>query len=244
MSEEKIIDHTEKAIKAVLSKERKWYEKLKEFLFEILIIVIAVSLTLWLHNLNDRRHEDKQERDFLVGIREDLKRDTSSLNKGIAWSNDVLIYYGRVWEQIYSHNIDARYVDANWDNMLNTSYLSFDYSLFESFESSGNLRLIENKNLLKEITHIYADLMPFIENADKEGFGFRHDNFAQYIGRKAQIDSSGVIHVSKLLDDPAVRYQILSDRQFLEERKTHFEALKNNMTDLINEINAEVNKHF
>ena len=57
MSEEKIIKHTGQAARALLKKENSWSKRLKEFLFEILIIVIAVSITLWFHNWNEHVHE-------------------------------------------------------------------------------------------------------------------------------------------------------------------------------------------
>ena len=51
MSEEKVIQHAKKAIHSVGDKKRSWPVRIKEFLYEIIIIVLAVSITLWMHQL-------------------------------------------------------------------------------------------------------------------------------------------------------------------------------------------------
>jgi len=50
MAEEKIIKHTGEAARALMKENVSWKKKLQEFFFEIFIIVIAVSITLWFHN--------------------------------------------------------------------------------------------------------------------------------------------------------------------------------------------------
>ena len=72
MSEEKIIQHSHNAVNLVKNKSKSIKEKTLEFLEEIAIIIIAVSLTLAFHNWNDRRKEQEIARNFLVGIRQDL----------------------------------------------------------------------------------------------------------------------------------------------------------------------------
>ena len=44
--EEKIRQHAKHALQALTDKKRGWKEKLKDFLWEILIIIIAVNITL------------------------------------------------------------------------------------------------------------------------------------------------------------------------------------------------------
>ena len=101
MSEEKVIQHAKKAVHAVGNKEKKWTEKIKEFLYEIIIIVLAVSITLWMHNWNDARHEHEIERAFLEGIKEDLNQEAeeanvkSNVNRIFSQWLIIIIRYGR-----------------------------------------------------------------------------------------------------------------------------------------------------
>ncbi len=241
---EEIIEHMKKAVVALLNKENSWKKKIKEFLFEILIIIVAVSLTLWFHNLNDRSHERQQEKEFLIGIKNDLKKDTSFIQNQIDYFKLTLNYYDTLWQQLYQHRIDSAYIDKHSGSLVNTVYSAFDNSRFESFRSSGNLKLIENQKLLLEITNLFSTALPFREKMDQFIFDTRREDFATYIGRKALIDSSGLMHVSRLLNDPAVRYQIFSDREILEERRGQQKELIKGIGKVIADIDVEVKKRF
>lgn len=189
MSEEKVIQHTKKAIHVVADKEKSWAARIKEFLYEILIIVIAVSITLWMHNWNDSKHEREQEKNFLIGIRNNLKNDTANLNYAIRFLKTPIGYYENVLQQINDNKIDAAYIDTNSSQLINDLYFTSDNGLFESFKSSGNLRLVENQNLLSEITSLYTESYPFLENHEADVFKEREQEFSTYIGSKYGMDS-------------------------------------------------------
>ena len=75
MAENEIVKHVEAAYKVAKDPEKHWLHKLKEILIEILIIVFAVSLSIWFHNWSDSLHEHKEEREFLVGLQKDIRAD-------------------------------------------------------------------------------------------------------------------------------------------------------------------------
>jgi hypothetical protein len=93
MSEEKIIQHSHNAVNLLKSKTKPIKEKILEFLEEIVIIIVAVSLTLAFHNWNDRRNEREIARNFLVGIRQDLLVDAGNIKEGIKEFQPVVDYY-------------------------------------------------------------------------------------------------------------------------------------------------------
>ena len=61
-----------------------------------------------------------------------------------------------VLKQVNENKTDAAYIDTNSSELINDLYFTTDNGLFESFKSSGNLRLIENQNLSSEITSLYT----------------------------------------------------------------------------------------
>ena len=103
------------------------------------------------------------------------------------------------------------------------------------------MRLIENKELLKHLLTLYTNIMPFEQDADKNVFRTREQDYNTYIGIKIDIDSSGVRHVSKLLNDPAVRFQIFRYVDYFEERKRHKQELIKQINDVVAEIHKELN---
>ena len=242
MSEEKIIQHSQKAVNLLKSKSKSIREKILEFLEEIVIIIIAVSLTLAFHNWNDRRNEREIARNFLVGVRADLLGDAETIRDGIKDYQPTVDYYDTVWRQINNHKVDTTYIDAKAFNLINTAYLLYDGSRFEGFKSSGYLRLISNEKLLKDLMQIYSTDLPFQKDADDLIFHKRMADFGEYIGSKARIDSDGTIHVSKLLNDPAVRYHIFLYRLYLQERLRQKAGLAQELFDLVKEIDNELKK--
>lgn len=241
MSEEKIIKHTGNAVHIAKDKSLTWKEKLKELAEEIAIIVFAVSITLALHNWNDHRNERKMEKEFLEGIREDLKYQANDI-ADVSDLKKTVDYYDKAWHQMSTGKIDVAYIDTNSYQLVNTSFLTFDNGRFEGFKSSGYLRLIENKTLLKHLTYLYTNDIPFEVNADAIFYGERRAGYNTFIGAKAPIDTSQVVHVSKILNDPAVRYQVMWYGNYLHERINHKQKLVGRMRRMIAEIDEELKK--
>jgi hypothetical protein len=242
MSEEKIIKHTENVVHVIANKEKTWRKKIFELIEEIAIIIFAVSITLALHNWNDWRNERKMERDFLAGIRADLKTEAHALDATVIALDRTARYYDTVWQQIATHRIDTAYIDTNSGQFLNTVYFRFNNGRFESFKSSGYLRLIENETLLKDLTTLYTNDMPFQVSADEYVYGSRRTDYNTYVGVKAPIDSKQIAHVSKLLNDPAVRYQIVYYGNYMHERIRQKKALAKEIRGIIAEIDQELDK--
>lgn len=242
MSEEKIIKHTQTAVHLIANKEKPWRKKILELLEEIAIIIFAVSITLALHNWNDWRNDRKMEKDFLTGTRNDLKNEAKDLDYAVVDLNYTAGYYDTVWQQIITNKPDAAYIDDNGGQLMNTVYFRFDNGRFESFKSSGYLRLIENQTLLKDITNLYTSDMPFQVSADEMVYGSRRTDFNTYIGVKAPTDSKKVIHVSQILNDPAVRHQIVYYGNYIHERARQKTQLAAKIRKIVTEIDKELNK--
>jgi hypothetical protein len=239
MSEEKIIHHTKKAI-AVLHNQDTIIEKIKDFFGEIIIIIIAVSITLAFHNWNEERHEKEIARDFLTGISADLKASAANLKKSVTQYQPTIDYYEHVWKQMNYGKIDAKYVDTSSGFLRNTNYFVFDDSRFEGFKSSGYLRLIKNDTLLKKLVTLYSIAMPFERDADINFFHSRAEDFNKYIGINADIDASGNIMVAKLLTQRPVRFHIYHYMDVLEERKRHKQDLAIHLLKVAAEIDKDL----
>ena len=242
MSEEKIIQHSQKAVDLLKNRSKPIKEKILEFLEEIVIIIIAVSLTLAFHNWNDRRNEKELARNFLVGIKQDLLKATSDLQDNVKDYQPTVDYYDTVWRQINTHKINAAWIDSNSGSLINTLYFGFDGSRFEGFKSSGYLRLITNDSLLKSLMEVYSGALPFQRDEDILVYHKRMDDYDKYIGPKAPIDYSGEIHISGLLNDPGVRYHIFFYRLYLSEKQKQKTELATKLLTVVAEINKELNK--
>jgi hypothetical protein len=244
MSEEKVIQHTENILHTVGNKKLTWRAKVKEVVLEICIISFAVSLTLFLHNWNDGLHERRLAREFLAGIRQDLKIDSARLAYQIGFFKPIVHYYGELRREILENKIDAAYADTNSSNLAVDAHFHFDNGRFESFKSSGYLRLIENQKLSTDLTNLFTVYLPTEVDRDREFFSKRLDDFEKYfIGMRPEIiDSSGNIKVSPLLKDPMIKYEIQINYEVFANKIKQKSEVIGKINQLTAEIGAELDK--
>ena len=242
MAEEKIIKHTANAAHALLKEEVSWVKKLKEFFFEIFIIVIAVSITLWFHNWNDRIHERHLVHDFLTGTRSDLQRIADHMEKNMVAYQHTLDYYDTIWAMVKVNEVDKQYMDSLSGNLTNMLGFAFDNSRFESFKSSGNLRLIEDQKLMQDITRMFTITLPDRAASDQLIFQERRNAYITYIGSKTPIGPRGNSQISGFINDPAIRFQIMWQGMLLNEMKTQKIAMVGQIRKLIKEIDDHLEK--
>ncbi|MBV9960833.1 MAG: hypothetical protein JO072_01185 [Parafilimonas sp.] len=244
MSEEKVIQHAHKAVHAIAKKEKTWWGRIKEFLGEIIIIVIAVSITLWFHNWNDHVHERKIEKEFLIGTRNDLKVTAERLDTDIMHYQHTIDYYDTISAQMSENRVDKKFMDDNSGNLTNMLGFEFDNSRFESFKSSGYLRLIENQKLLQDITKLYGVTLPDRQASDLIVFTERRNQYVQYIGSKVPTGPQGNSIVSDFINDPAVRFQIIWQRNMVHEIRDQKVKLIPEIQNVIKEIDEELKDNF
>lgn len=239
MSEEKIIQHAKKAVHAATNKESTWKKKVKEVFLEVLIIVFAVSITLAFHNWNDSAHEKKLAKAFLTGVREDLKQTAAALRKDSADYEATLNYYAVLKAQLLTGKIDAKYVDDSTYDLSNSSFFRFNNARFESFKSSGYLKLIENQDLLNKITNLYVNAFPWLKYAQETVNAEKRADYTRFIGPKMIVDATSK-HLSPLLNDPGVRYFIRLYSQLLDEQKRGRAKVLSQIDDTIKVLDKEL----
>ncbi|HEY2726224.1 MAG TPA: hypothetical protein VGI61_03560 [Parafilimonas sp.] len=244
MSEEKVIQHAGKAINAIADKEKTWWQRIKEFLLEIFIIVIAVSITLWFHNWNDHLHERKIEKEFLIGTMEDLKITADHLDTDIVHYQHTINYYDTIYEQMSENRVDKKFMDNNSGNLTNMLGFEFDNSRFESFKSAGYLRLIENQKLLQDITKLYGITLPDRQASDLIVFTERRNQYITYIGSKVPMAPEGNSLISGFVNDPGVRFEIMWQRNMVHEIKDQKLILVPEIKKVITEIEEELKNNF
>lgn len=152
MADQEVIKHTKRVLSALSSKEHSLGARLREIALEVVIIVFAVSTSIWLHGVSEHRHEQEKVKTFLLGLQNDLKNNSESLKKKT---------------EVVRERTEAFAYLAALDPVSNPDRAAFaraiekvsdpDFGVFlqagryESFKSSGRLMNIENEQLLQRI---------------------------------------------------------------------------------------------
>src|ERR1700712_5728576 len=95
MAEDEIIKkHTKAVYTTMTDRNKKWLHKLKDILLEVLIIVFAVSVSIWFHSWAEDRKDAKEEKEFYSGLKEDLKADVLEMMNDRATFQQLLQHAG------------------------------------------------------------------------------------------------------------------------------------------------------
>lgn len=149
--EDEISKHTKKIYKAVINKKHSFAEKVKETAVEILIIVFAVTLSIWLHGWSEHHEQQREVKEFLSDLKDDLGKDIESLNRETDHLKNAVDGFTFL-QDINEHIIDS-FQNAHTTIQINTNQIIRDIYQgdYEGFKSSGKIGLIENKKLKRLI---------------------------------------------------------------------------------------------
>ena len=160
MADQEVIKHTKKVYKVWTSKKHSKWEKLKEFAIEVFIIVFAVTLSIWLHEKSEHSKHNKEVKEFLLGLKQDLTGDISEMNEDIrSYKKSGAAYnYISTVKPGDTLNVDSMKHYRNW--FFNQTKLIPNIGRFEGFKSSGKIGFIENKELQNDIMDLYQENIP------------------------------------------------------------------------------------
>jgi len=157
MAEQEVVKHTKKLYKTWSNKELSFWHKVKEFLIEVFIIVFAISLSIWFHNRSEHAHQQEDVKNFLLGLKGDLKNDLVEMNddKGSYLKQGAIFTY--ISNQKLDQQLHQDSLNKYYGSIFNTTALNPNNGRFEGFKSSGKIGLIENEELQNDILDLYQE---------------------------------------------------------------------------------------
>jgi hypothetical protein len=157
MAEQEVIKHTKKVYKIWNSREHSIWHKVKEFLMEVFIIVFAITLSIWFHNRSEHAHQQEDVKQFLLGLRSDLKRDLEEMKGDKAAYQDQAAAFTYITSVKLNQELSSDSVKKYFISIFNTTALNPNNGRFEGFKSSGKIGAIENEELQNDIMDLYQE---------------------------------------------------------------------------------------
>jgi len=239
MADQEIIKHIKAAIDASRDKKRNWSHKIREILLEIGIIVFAVSLSIWLHGWAEDRKDRREEREFLVGLREDLKADIKEMQGDIDWYSSAkkgMAYFERV----------GAGQPLSLDSMKTYQWVLFSFaqieprsSRYEALKSSGRMNIIEDKELLLGITDLYTKDFPLIRRRNDFINSLKSNQLTPLVFSKIKFDPKGEgTNWQDILREPAMR--LMLGAESLENVTVAYEQGIKDCEKVIGEMDKEL----
>jgi hypothetical protein len=213
MSEDEIAKHTKKIYKTWFNKEFSPWHKISEFFIEIIIIVFAVSVSIWFHNRSEYMHQQQDVKAFMLGLKSDLNQDIVEIEgdkKSYNFQKIIFTYFNqlKINEPVSSDTL-RKYI--NW--LFNTTELDPNDGRFQGFKSSGKIETIENKELQNDILDLYEENIPSLLMSTKmyvlikmKFFDMFYNNLKRLTDSttniKTLLKSDGVFAISGSLGSP------------------------------------------
>jgi hypothetical protein len=174
MAEQEIIKHAKKTYAILKSNENGWKHKLLDMVIEILIIVFAISLSIWLHNWSEKRTDDKEEKEFLIGLKKDLEIDLEEMVTSKTFYQNTLLGI-----RYFLVNGNGKVMDKDSINKYSGIFFSSTdldprMGRYEGLKSSGKFKIIENKELLNNIINLHEGSIKRIQELDDKYY--RHND--------------------------------------------------------------------
>ncbi|HEX3767185.1 MAG TPA: DUF6090 family protein [Puia sp.] len=160
MAEDEIAKHSRKIYKTWFNKELTMWHKITEFLIEITIIVFAVSISIWFHNMSEHKKQQEEVRQFLTGLKADLQQDIKEMTNDMEsyQKQGAIFTYLSKLKKDQTPNKDSLNANSNW--LFNTTALNPNDGRFQGFKSSGKIGTIENDSLQNDIMDLYEEDIP------------------------------------------------------------------------------------
>jgi hypothetical protein len=154
-----------------LAAENRVAKYLRYAIGEILLVVIGILIALQINNWNADRMDRKKEREYLVNFLEEMKRDSVFLN--VFWKKDYPekvkgLELARQYVK-YSLEIDdtvSFFASIGKGGKLSRAAVFEESSTYKDIISTGNLKLIRNKEVQFQIIQYYTSISTTITYMD------------------------------------------------------------------------------
>jgi len=231
--QEELAKHSKKIFMTMKNSKKLFTEKLKEVFIEIFIIVFSVTLSIWLHSWSLHSHQQKETKEFLADIKDDLNKDIISVSEKEKQMTETIKQYSFL-KDLTEERIDSITNKKEGINIGVTYVIrKTNDGNYEGFKSSGKIGYIENKKLKKMILEYYQETMPSIVETE--------NYFNLRLGKIEGLIYQDKEKKKKFLD-PALKMSFEVVIQTAQSNRNNYKLISNEAKEIISEIFIEENK--
>src|SRR6188768_2902823 len=149
------------------TERKKWHH----YFFEFLMLFLAVFAGFLAENWREHIVERKREKEYIRSMIEDLNRDTTVLANDNSIRKQAVLMYNSVITLLNKKN-RSQFEQQRIYYLIRLGLRLSPFPIlndrtYEQMKSSGNLRLIHEKEISDKITHYYFNIKEFSYNTDQ-----------------------------------------------------------------------------
>ena len=170
---DEITKHTLKIYKTMRNPNNSISKKIVDITLEIFIIVFAVSLAQFLERQREQSVKQGEVKEFLLGLRNDMKNDVASAKEIIKFYDEKKHIYSFLSNIKATTRPNADTLKKYVGQIGNNAFLRPSISRFEGFKSTGKLEEIEDKELLQNILYYYEQALTQLNSSESGWVGLQ-----------------------------------------------------------------------
>ena len=231
--EHEIRKHVHNVLAEVANRKKSLWRKIGEILIEMLIIVFAVSFAVFLERRREHGHEQKEVKEFLLGLKTDLESDIEEMKGDTAYGytqqQRSLKYFAGVKKLLPDS------VRLNQNVLLSETHLLINSGRYEGFKASGKMNTIENMELRNNILDLYQEKLIGLTNATARHLSVKREMNKRIMTLRKNTGTSRDNLITVMSNDEIRNYCIsLSDTREIMRYYRMSIALSKKIIELIN----------
>jgi hypothetical protein len=151
--------------------------KFKDYIFEFLMLFIAVTAGFYMENIREYRIERHKEKEYIASMIKDIKDDTASIQKIMSDNLKQIKGIDSLLEFLeipITPNRYKKFYNLTLENLSSYSdFRSRDITMVQ-LKNSGGLRLIENKSVSDSIVAYYSRFEQHLGQLDFNSRSFQN----------------------------------------------------------------------
>ena len=152
------------------SSETGFMNKIKKIAVEIIVIVFSISLSLALQNWNVSRNNVTEEKEFLLGLKEDLKVSISNIESSKLFYQQNLSGINYFLRAGRGDALVPDSINKYSGLFFNSTELDPHIGRYEGFKNSGKFAIVQNRDLLNNIISLHESIYQRIQHLNEKHF--------------------------------------------------------------------------
>jgi hypothetical protein len=210
MSEHEISKHTKAIYKVWSHPGLSWKQKLREVIIEIFIIVFAISLSLLVERWRENKHERTIEKEFLTGLRIDLKNDLEQENRdSLSYARILQAWRYFRMEGIKGDTVHTDSIRKYIGTLMDITSFIPNNSRYEGLKSSGQLGVIRDQEILNLMLDLYQYKIKSLALTTDFINQNRTNFMIPYIQEKLVVHKDNKTNLQQLFLDPKMQNYLI-----------------------------------
>ena len=211
----------------------------KHYLFEFLMLFLAISAGFLVENLREHYIENRREKDFIKSYVEDLKQDTAKIAANIQLRNSKILILDSLIKLLNTDdpNKDGRSAYYYGRRTTRSTLFQANDRTIKQLKNAGGLRLIRNQKASNAImTYDQAnDYIVYLQGREFDELSLMYPLLARlYDGNILETMISGM-EITRPADNPALR---TTDKNLLLDLTYYLHQYKTTSIVIIARLNS------